>query len=478
MEQLIQIMLPPLAACLILTGICTYLGLHVVSREVIFVDLALAQIAALGSTFAFLLGFEPDSYSGYFYSLGFTFLGAAIFSISRLRDQRVPQEALIGIVFAVSSSAAILLADRSPQGAEHVQAMLTGAILWVSWSTIWKTLLICLAVGAFHFAFRHRFLLISMDHEEAKRQGVAVHWWDFLFYISFGFVITSSVAIAGVLLVFCFLIIPSVIGMLYSKKIGTRLIIGWISGTIVSCVGLLLSYQFDFPSGPSIVCTFGVFLILSAVLQYVIRADRKDLALARVGAGTLIFALVMGLALSFRPSPSEPELTEPTGMQRVLQSLKDLKLEEGPARNALILLEEDQEILKQSLRKGAIEIDQQTLQRLGELGFSEAIPLLRLICENVEDPWVRYYGSSSLLRLGDKEGVHRLIQILQDPGPPFLKAQVRDLLVEISGQDFGYDPMSGDEENKRSMDRWEVWWHQSAEQVVWDTEQSKFRVQK
>ena len=476
MEQLIQIMLPPLAACLILTGICTYLGLHVVSREVIFVDLALAQIAALGSTFAFLLGFEPDSYSGYFYSLGFTFLGAAIFSISRLRDQRVPQEALIGIVFAVSSSAAILLADRSPQGAEHVQEMLTGAILWVSWSTIWKTLLICLAVGAFHFAFRHKFLLISMDHEEAERQGLAVRWWDFLFYISFGFVITSSVAIAGVLLVFCFLIIPSVIGMLYSKEIGTRLIIGWISGTIVSCVGLLLSYQFDFPSGPSIVCSFGVFLILSAVIQYVIRADRKDLALARVGAGTLIFALVMGLALSFRPSTSELGLSEQTGIQRVRQSLEDLKLEEGPVRNALILLEEDQEILKQGLREGSIEVDQQTLQRLGELRFSEASPLLRLICENVEDPWVRYYGASSLVLLGDKEGIHQLIHVLTDPGPPFLKAQVKDLLGEVSGQDFGYDPMGDGQENESSIDRWEVWWHLSAEQVFWDTEQHRFRV--
>ncbi len=477
MEQLIQIMLPPLAACLILTGICTYLGLHVVSREVIFVDLALAQIAALGSTFAFLLGFEPDSYSGYFYSLGFTFLGAAIFSISRLRDQRVPQEALIGIVFAVSSSAAILLADRSPQGAEHIEEMLTGAILWVSWATIWKTLLICLAVGAFHFAFRHRFLLISMDHEEAERQGLAVRWWDFLFYISFGFVITSSVAIAGVLLVFCFLIIPSVIGMLYSKKIGTRLIIGWISGTIVSCVGLLLSYQYDFPSGPSIVCSFGVFLILSAVIQYVIRADRKDLALARVGAGTVIFALVMGLALSFRPSTSELGLSEQTGIQRVRQSLEDLKLEEGPVRNALILLEEDQEILKQGLREGSIEVDQETLQRLGELGFSEAIPLLRRICENVEDSWVRYYGASSLVLLGDKEGIHQLIHVLTDPGPPFLKVQVKDLLGEVSGQDFGYDPMGDGQENERSIDRWEVWWHQSAEKVFWDAEQSKFRLQ-
>jgi hypothetical protein len=154
-----------------------------------------------------------------------------------------------------------------------------------------------------------------------------------------------------------------------------------------------------------------------------------------------------------------------------------LELEEGLARSALTLLEEDQEILKQGLREGNIEVDQQTLQRLGELGFSEAIPILRLICENVEDPWVRYYGSSSLLRLGDKEGIHRLIEILQAPGPPFLKAQVGDLLVDVSGKDFGYDPMGGAEENERSIDRWEVWWHQSSEQVFWDAEQRRFRFQ-
>ncbi|MDA2927790.1 metal ABC transporter permease [Acidobacteria bacterium AH-259-G07] len=462
MEQIVQIMLPPFVACLILTGIHTYLGLHVVSRGVIFVDLALAQIAALGSTFAFLVGFDPASQTGYFYSLGFTFFGAAIFSISRLKDQRVPQEALIGIVFAVSSSAAILIADRAPQGAEHVAEMLSGAILWVSWSTIWKTLLIYSAIGVFHVVFRDKFLLISIEPEEAERRGLAVRWWDFLFYMSFGFVITSSVAIAGVLLVFSFLIIPSVIGVLYSKKIGTRLIIGWVSGTVVSSMGLLLSYQFDFPSGPSIVCSFGAFLILAAIVQYLVRTERKGRALARVGVGTLIVVLFLVLATQVRPPVSHLETPEETSLARVLQALEDLKREDRPSQNALALLNENQEVLKQGLKDGQIELDQRVVQRLGELGFSEAIPILTIVCDNTEDPWMRYYASSSLLHLGHKEGIHRLIQLLKEPGPAFLKAQVRDLLRQISGENFGYDPMSRQEESERSIDRWEVWWHEHA----------------
>jgi zinc/manganese transport system permease protein len=379
MDQLIQIMLPPFVACLILTGICSYLGLHVVSREVIFVDLALAQIAALGSTFAFLIGFEADSYTGYFYSLGFTFLGAVIFSISRLRDQRVPQEALIGIVFAVSSSAAILIADQAPQGAEHVTEMLTGSILWVSWPTIGRTLIICVAVGIFHFLFRRQFLLISLHSEEAKRQGLRIRWWDFLFYVSFGFVITSSVAIAGVLLVFCFLIIPSVIGMLFFQEIKTRLILAWLSGAFASSTGLLVSYQFDLPSGPSIVCTFGVFLILAAVIRYLLQASRKGKALARVGSGILVLGVMVTLLSWNRPALESPLDVEHTDMERVLELFGELETGEPSAPILEELLGIQLELVRQGLREGRIQPDQQMIQRLGENGLTEALPLLRLI---------------------------------------------------------------------------------------------------
>jgi hypothetical protein len=185
----------------------------------------------------------------------------------------------------------------------------------------------------------------------------------------------------------------------------------------------------------------------------------------------------MALALSFQPSPPELGHTEQTGIERVLQSLEELKLEEGVARNALILLAEDQEILKQGLRDGRIQFDQRTVERLGELELSEGIPILRLICNVIHDPWMRYYGSSSLLQLGDKEAIHRLIQVLKSPGPAFLKILVNKRLVDISGQDFGYDPMNSEDENRRSVNRWEAWWHQHAEQMFWNAEEHRFRTQ-
>jgi zinc/manganese transport system permease protein len=220
-----QILLPAFIASLILTGIHAYLGVHVVERGVIFVDLSLAQIAALGLTVAYLAGYDiHTSHQAYLFSLGFTFIGAAIFAFTRThRKTRIPQEAIIGIVYAVSAAVAILLMSKATQETEHLKEMLVGNILAVSWYEIAKTAVMYSLVGLFHFVFRRRFLLISMDEPEAERQGVNIRFWDFLFYMSFGFVVTSSVAIAGVLLVFCFLIVPSVAAMLFSEPLGDRL---------------------------------------------------------------------------------------------------------------------------------------------------------------------------------------------------------------------------------------------------------------
>src|SRR5947207_4654969 len=220
----------PFVASLILTGIHAYLGVHVVERGVIFVDLSLAQIAALGATIALLLpitGGDPHSPLAYWISLAFTFLGALVFSTIRSRRARIPQEAIIGICYAVSSAAAILAMSKSTSESEHLKDMLVGNILAVSWPEVGKTALLYSAIGAFHFIFRHKFLAISMHPKKAEAAGLSIRWWDFLFYASFGFVVTSSVAIAGVLLVFCYLIVPSVAAMLYADSIGKRLAIGW-----------------------------------------------------------------------------------------------------------------------------------------------------------------------------------------------------------------------------------------------------------
>jgi zinc/manganese transport system permease protein len=263
--DILSFMLPAFFAGLILTGIHAYLGLHVVERGVIFVDLSLAQIAALGTTAAFLAGNELHSNRTYFWSLGFTILGAAIFALTRVhRETRIPQEAIIGIVYAVSAAAAILAMSKAPEGTEHL--MLVGNILTVSWAEVMKTAGLYALVGLFHWIFRKKFLAISIDPEAAAASGLNVKLWDFLFYTSFGFVVTSSVAIAGVLLVFSYLIVPSVAAMLFARRIGTRLAIGWTMGALVSALGIYLSFNRDLPTGATIVCTFGIALALMALL--------------------------------------------------------------------------------------------------------------------------------------------------------------------------------------------------------------------
>lgn len=261
--DLLSFLLVPFLAGLILTGIHAYLGVHVVERGVIFVDLSLAQIAALGTTAAYLAGHDLHDPVTYFWSLGFTLAGAAIFSLTRIHhDTRIPQEAIIGIVYAVSAAAAILAMSKAPEGTEHLKDMLVGNILTVSWETVIKTAIVYALVGLFHFIFRKKFLAISLGQPVAN-----VRLWDFLFYASFGFVVTSSVVIAGVLLVFSYLIVPSVAAMLFAQSIGRRLAIGWTMGAVVSGLGILLSFHYDLPTGATIVCTFGGALLVLAGIR-------------------------------------------------------------------------------------------------------------------------------------------------------------------------------------------------------------------
>jgi zinc/manganese transport system permease protein len=272
--SMISFLAPAFVASLILTGIHAYLGVHVVERGVIFVDLSLAQIAALGATVAiFLPAAHGDPHAGivYWISLAFTFIGAFVFSTVRSQRARIPKEAIIGICYAVASAAAILAMSKATSESEHLKDMLVGNILAVSWSEVAKTAVLYGAVGLFHYVFRKRFLAISMDPHRAEAEGVSIRFWDFLFYASFGFVVTSSVSIAGVLLVFCYLIVPSVAAMLYAESVGRRLAIGWSMGTIVSALGVYLSLQLDLPTGATIVCTFGLVLILMAVVRPLFR---------------------------------------------------------------------------------------------------------------------------------------------------------------------------------------------------------------
>ncbi len=267
MNDFFLLMWKPFLACLILTGIHTYLGVHVIERKVIFVDLALAQIAALGAVIAFLFGFDLHGQATYWFSLTATFIGAIIFSITRMRKERIPQEAIIGIVYAVSAAAAVLILSRSAEGDEEIRHMLVGNILLVDLHDIIKMAILYSLIGLFHWRFRKTFILISTQPEAAFKQNISVRWWDVVFYLTFGLVVTSSVQIAGVLLVFSFLIVPAVAAVLFSKVLSKRLFIGWLIGAVTSFFGILLSYYYDLPTGAAVVCSFGGTLILLSLIK-------------------------------------------------------------------------------------------------------------------------------------------------------------------------------------------------------------------
>ncbi len=269
MHGFLEIMAWPFLACLVLTGIHAYLGLHVIEREVIFVDLALAQVAALGSGIALLWGFGAESAPSYWVSLGFTLAGAIIFSLSRLKKQKIPQEAIIGITYAVCAALLILVLSRSGEGDERIREALIGNILLVRPAEVLKMFFVYSGIGFFHILFRKQFFLISQDPQEAYRRGLRVRWWDFLFYASFGFVVTSSVRIAGVLLVFSYLVVPSASAVLFSDSPKKRLLLGWAIGFMASVLGMVVSYFLDFPTGASVVCVFGgTLIVLSLIKKY------------------------------------------------------------------------------------------------------------------------------------------------------------------------------------------------------------------
>ena len=303
----------PFLACLVLTGIHVYLGLHVLARGVIFVDLALAQVAALGISVAFLAGHPIQSDAAYWYALAFTVAGAALFAASRAHRAPLPQEAVIGIVYAVSAAAAVLVVDRAPQGGEHIKTLLVGSILTVSGREVAELALLYGAIGALHAVIRRPLLEISLDPDAARAQGRHLRAWDLLFYVTFGIVVTSSVRLAGVLLVFSYLIVPAAVATLLSASVPARLLIGWGVGALVSAAGLWASFAWDLPTGAAVVTSFGALMALVALglgarrLAQRVRAQGVG-ALRGVGALLALALAAAGLLLLAFPGMDHPWL--------------------------------------------------------------------------------------------------------------------------------------------------------------------------
>lgn len=277
MQEFLSIMQWPLVAGLLLPGLLVYLGLHIIRREIIFVDLALAQVAALGACVSILQRHDAHDWQTYAWSAGFTLIGAVLFTFTRSKaHHQVPQEALIGIVYVVAAAGGILLLNNSPNGNEELRHTLVGELLHLQKPEhVLKPFALYAAIGVVHFIFRRQFIALSFEPEKAAASGMSLRWWDFMFYALFGAVVTTFVQIGGVLLVFSYLIVPAVCANFLARSLGAMLLIGWLIATASSVLGLYGSYRFDLPTGAAIVCTLGAALVLVGIFAK-LRGPAKD----------------------------------------------------------------------------------------------------------------------------------------------------------------------------------------------------------
>jgi zinc/manganese transport system permease protein len=267
MNEILLFMAPAICMCIILVGICGYVGIHVILREVIFIDIALAQIAALGVSFGLYLGLDLSNPYIFLVSLALTLIAAFLLSLSQKLSHIVPQEAFIGILYATGAAAVILAGDRLAHGGEQVHDLMVGHLLWVNWHEVLVYLIIYLILGLVYALIHKRLLTISQLNKSNNKRKKSFMLWDFIFYALMGVLVAFAVRVAGVLLVFGFLIVPAVIGFLLGKTFASRLIIGWTTGVLVSLIGSYLSYTLDFPTGGMVVVTLGVAIFLVALIK-------------------------------------------------------------------------------------------------------------------------------------------------------------------------------------------------------------------
>ncbi len=265
MSVFFTFMAAPAVACLILVLVLTFFGCHVLKREIIFVDISLAQLAALGTTVAFILEIDLDSPISLLLSLLFILMGGVFFAFTRTLSPRVPQEAVIGIIYVVGASFGLLLVANAPHGAEHLKALLNGSILWITWPGTAKLALACALV--FIPVWRNR---VRLEQQSEHYRGAPDRFdfkLDFLFYTALGLVIVFSVRTAGIFLIFSFLILPAVCGALFFSSLTQQFLAGSVVGVLTSWLGLILSFYLDLPTGATLVCLLGAAFFLAIPLS-------------------------------------------------------------------------------------------------------------------------------------------------------------------------------------------------------------------
>lgn len=465
----LQWMMVPFLACLVLSVMHVYLGIHVIERKVIFVDLALAQIAALGATYAIVLGYDAatDAFAIAMFSLAFTFLGAGTFAIARMRKEKVPQEAFIGIIYAAASAGAILILSKSATGGEELKHMLTGDLLLVSLKTVAQTALLYGAIGVFHIIFRKKFLSISLDPEGARASGINIHLWDLLFYMSFGMVITRSVSIVGVLLVFSYLIVPAVIAQMWNNTLKGRLLIGWFVAVVASTAGILWSFYSDYPTGPAIVVMLAIFLVISGIAYYLANAQSKARALATIVA-IFAFGLFFLYALSeFRKPEAKEVKLSPVDL--LLNELKEN--EEAHQLDAISHLGDMRDtrivpaltkVLQETKSEQVVET---VAEALGKQKDPRAIPALSAAANNHYDDFLKLTIAQAQLAVGDHQGFATLIAILKSDEGGFARQQAIEILEKQSARKFGYDAQKSVAENQAAIKKIDDWWTKESSKI-------------
>ena len=426
-----DIMAPAFFECLILVGIHSYLGIHVIKRKVIFVDLALAQVAALGTTVGFLFGIIPGTVGAYWFSLSFAILGAAIFSLSRLRNEKIPQEAVIGLVYAIAAAVVILVIDKAPHGAEHIKELLTGSILWVKWETIAYAAIVYAGIGLFHFIFRKKFLLISNNPEKAYQEGISVRFWDFLFYVSFGLVITHSVGTAGVLLVFVFLVVPAITSILLTDVLWKQLVIGWSMGLVVSVFGLFISYIADLPSGPTVVAFYGIMLLIVALTLYVIRAENRGKSLGRIAIG-----LILTIFIFFLISLLGSAFSEKHGHELEISSVQS---------DSHLSADDNNDDTK---------LNEISSTQLGKITDQDS---LEMYFRHAKDQFQQLDIARRMVALNTKKGSGVLLELLRNAKYIYLREEVIREIERVSHNRFGYDPEKTNAQNTLAFKKIERW---------------------
>jgi zinc/manganese transport system permease protein len=427
-----ELMAAPFAECLVLVAIHTYLGIHVLKRRVIFVDLALAQIAALGTTVGFLFGIMPETTGALVFSMAFTFLGAAVFSITRFRSEQVPQEAIIGLTYAISCALAVLVVEKT-NGAEHLKDILVGNLLWVKWSDVALAAAVYLVVGAVHFAFRRQFLLISDDPDAAYRSGMPVRAWDFLFYLTFGVVIALSTRVAGVLLVFVFLVAPAILAFTLTSSLRLQLVIGWVAGTVVTVAGLYLSWKLDLPSGPAVIAFYGIALALAGVVVFLWRAENRSRAARAVLLGLGATAVVVLGLWSGGRWLGESSISVSDEVRMVEEELaRDLDETAGRQRR-----ESDERRRSIASRVAPCVGENKVARYLSLVGPEERLALAG--AKVAEHP---------------TRALEFLLIALSDEELPLLyREEAAGLLGTAAGETFGYDPQAGVAANAAAIRR-------------------------